>query len=74
MAKKKCFLSESDPFCFTLYSQDETVEMFGQDFIDEEYGDKWHELPEEVYEEFREVSKRFWELNQKIREIKKDQE
>lgn len=65
----KVFLSENDTFNYTIYNEEEAYDMYG--FNLEEDDDFFVEIPDELVCEYKEIYKKFWELNKKIDIAKK---
>lgn len=65
-----CALSEDDIFTIYVYSKNEVIEMFGEDYL-EEYG---YNIPDELLKEYSEASKLFRSVQQKLRKIKNERD
>lgn len=68
----KVVLYDSDRFCYSVYTEKEAEEMFG--WTVEQDLESFVEVPEELVNEYREVCSKFWKLNRKLRDLKKENE
>ena len=61
----KVNICQDDAFCYRLYDDAETIEMFGQDYLDE-YG---VEISEDILNEYKQTMSKYEELQDKLRVI-----
>lgn len=68
--KRNAYLFETDAFQVRVYNEAETVDMFGQDYL-EEYG---HTVPIELLERYRKAFIEMQAVQDELRAILKAQE
>ena len=59
-------ICEHDPLILFVHSKEETIEMFGEDYL-EEYG---YEIPEDVLKRYEQVTKDFSAMQRELRKYK----
>jgi hypothetical protein len=64
--KKNAYLTTSDPFIVQVYTATETVDMFGEDML-EDYGST---LPEELLERYQKNIKEFKSIQEELNKYK----
>ena len=65
----KVVVTEDDRFCHTVYDEQEAMEMFG--FSLQNDSEMFIDLPNNIVMEYKEIYKKFWEINKTIRALKK---
>lgn len=70
MKRNNAYLFETDTFAVRLYDDTETVDIFGQDYL-EDYG---HTVPPELIERYRKAFKEMQAVQDELRAIIKKQE
>lgn len=58
-----CYIFETDAFTTRVYDRNETIDMFGQDYLDE-YG---HCVPEELLSQYEKAYAEFLSIQNKIK-------
>ncbi len=68
--KRNAYIYETDVFQVRVYDESETVDMFGEEYL-EEYG---HTVPSELLERYRKAFKEMQDVQDELRAVLKAQE
>jgi hypothetical protein len=67
----KTTLSENDPFIITIRNEEETKDLFGEAFFEEDDLNETVLISEELYERYSKNIKEFWAIQEELRKLKK---